>query len=105
MNNYQMFRKIQERDNIIKKYSNDTKEDLIDLVIEKDNIIDNLQSKIDKANELLEEILVVSDWEHEGRFRPVKNTTAQDVYKAVCMLYGILETPYRSDYGALKEDK
>lgn len=49
MNNYQMFRKIQERDNIIKKYSNDTKEDLIDLVIEKDNIIDNLQSKIDKA--------------------------------------------------------
>lgn len=51
MNNYQMFRKIQERDNIIKKYSNDTKEDLIDLVIEKDNIIDNLQSKIDKAIE------------------------------------------------------
>ena len=49
MNNYQMFRKIQERDNIIKKYFNDTKEDLIDLVIEKDNIIENLQSKIDKA--------------------------------------------------------
>ena len=54
MNNYQMFRKIQERDNIIKKYSNDTKEDLIDLVIEKDNIIDNLQSKIDKAIEFVE---------------------------------------------------
>lgn len=53
MNNYQMFRKIQERDNIIKKYSNDTKEDLIDLVIEKDNIIDNLQSKIDKAIEFI----------------------------------------------------
>lgn len=52
MNNYQMFRKIQERDNIIKKHSNDTKEDLIDLVIEKDNIIDNLQSKIDNAIEL-----------------------------------------------------
>lgn len=54
MNNYQMFRKIQERDNIIKKYSNDTKEDLIDLVIEKDNIIDNLQSKIDKVIKLCE---------------------------------------------------
>lgn len=54
MNNYQMFRKIQERDNIIKKYSNDTKEDLIDLVIEKDNIIENLQSKIGKANKILD---------------------------------------------------
>lgn len=53
MNNYQMFRKIQERDNIIKKYSNDTKEDIIDLVIEKDNIIDNLQSKIDNAIEFI----------------------------------------------------
>ena len=31
----------------------DTKEDLIDLVIEKDNIIDNLQSKIDKAIEYI----------------------------------------------------
>ena len=50
MNNYQIFRKIQERDNIIKKYSNDTKEDLIDLVIEKDNIIENLQFKIDNLN-------------------------------------------------------
>ena len=54
MNNYQMFRKIQERDNIIKKYSNDTKEDLIDLIIEKDEIIDNLQSKIDKAIEYID---------------------------------------------------
>ena len=54
MNNYQMFRKIQERDNIMKKYSNDTKEDLIDLIIEKDNIIDNLQSKINKAIEMIE---------------------------------------------------
>ena len=56
MNNYQMFRKIQERDNIIKKYSNDTKEDLIDLVIEKDNVIENLQSKIDKAIEYVERV-------------------------------------------------
>lgn len=55
MNNYQMFRKIQERDNIIKKYSNDTREDLIDLVIEKDNIIDNLQFKIDKVIEWIEQ--------------------------------------------------
>lgn len=47
---------MQERDNIIKKYSNDTKEDLIDLVIEKDNIIDNLQSKIDKANEIINKL-------------------------------------------------
>lgn len=64
-----------------------------------------LQSKIDKANELLQEILVVSDWEHEGRFRPVKNTTAQDVYKTIVKLNELLETPRRINYGLLKEDK
>ena len=69
------------------------------------NHINNLQSKIDEANELLQNILVVNDWEHKGRYRPVKNTSAQDVYKTICKLYAILETPYRSDYGALKEEK
>lgn len=64
-----------------------------------------LQSKIDKANELLEEILVVSDWEHEGRFRPVKGTTAQDVYKTIVKLNELLETPRRINYELLKEDK
>lgn len=65
----------------------------------------NLQSKIDKANELLEEILVVSDWEHEGRFRPVKGTTVQDVYKTIVKLNELLETPHRINYNILKEDK
>lgn len=65
----------------------------------------NLQSKIDKANELLEEILVVSDWEHEGRFRPVKGTTVQDVYKTIVKLNELLETPRRINYELLKEDK
>ena len=63
--------------------------------------LNDYKSRIDKANEVLESILVISDWEHKGRYRPVKNTTAQDVYKTICKLYGILETPYRSDYGAL----
>ena len=39
------------------------------------------------------------------KYRPVKNTTSQEVYKSVCMLYGILKTPYRSDYGSLQELK
>lgn len=69
------------------------------------NHINNLQSQIDKANELLEEILVVSDWEHEGRFRPVKGTTAQDVYKTIVKLNELLETPRRTNYELLKEDK
>lgn len=67
--------------------------------------IDNLQSKIDKANEILEEILVVRDWEHEGRFRPVKGTTAQDVYKTIIKLNELLETPRKINYELLKEDK
>lgn len=65
----------------------------------------NLQSKIDKANEILEEILVVRDWEHEGRFRPVKGTTAQDVYKTIIKLNELLETPRKINYELLKEDK
>ena len=65
----------------------------------------NLHYRIDKANELLEEILVVSDWEHEGRFRPVKGTTAQDVYKTIVKLNELLETPHRINYNILKEDK
>lgn len=83
MNNYQIFRKIQERDNIIKKYSNDTKEDLIDLVIEKDNIIDNLQSKIDKANEILDKLdmqpayLDCKYYELEG-FKELKDILKED---------------------------
>lgn len=67
--------------------------------------INNLQSKIDKANEILEEILVVRDWGHEGRFRPVKGTTAQDVYKTIIKLNELLETPRKINYELLKEDK
>lgn len=65
----------------------------------------NLQSKIDKANELLEEILVVNDWKHKGRFRPVKGTTAQDVYKTIVKLNELLETPRKINYELLKENK
>ena len=62
-----------------------------------------LKKRIKEANKILSNILVVNDWEHKGRYRPVKNTTSQEVYKSICMLYGILETPYRSDYGSLQE--
>lgn len=75
------------------------------LINEMQDKINNLQSKIDKANEILEEILVVSDWEHKGRFRPVKGTTAQDVYKTIVKLNELLETPRRINYELLKEDK
>ena len=61
-----------------------------------------LQEKIDTANRLLENILVVRDWKHEGKFRPVKNTTSQDVYKTIVMLNEILETPRRINYGLLQ---
>ena len=77
-------------------------EEDIQRIVEERN---NLQSKIDKANELLEEILVVSDWEHKGRFRPVKGTTAQDVYKTIVKLNELLETPRKINYELLKEDK
>jgi hypothetical protein len=62
------------------------------------------KSRIDKANEILGGILVVRDWEHKGKYRPVKNTTRQDVYKTICILNEILETPYRIDYEILGDD-
>lgn len=66
---------------------------------------ERLNNIINEANKILSNILVVSDWEHKGKYRPIKNTTSQEVYKSVCMLYGILKTPYRSDYGSLQELK
>ena len=60
------------------------------------------KSRIEKANILLQNILVVSDWEHKGKFRPVKNTSAQDVYKTIIMLNELFETPYRTNYGLLQ---
>lgn len=82
-----------------------TKENLVELLKGYIAMTINLQSKIDKANEILEEILVVRDWEHEGRFRPVKGTTAQDVYKTIIKLNELLETPRKINYELLKEDK
>ena len=62
-----------------------------------------LKKRIKEANKILSNILVINDKEHKGKYRPIKNTSKNDVYKSVCMLYGILETPYRSDYGSLQE--
>ena len=60
------------------------------------------KSRIEKANELLQNILVVRDWEHKGKFRPVKNTSKQDVCKTIVMLNELFETPYRTNYGLLQ---
>ena len=55
-----------------------------------------LQSKIDKANEILDTLYVVKPYESvDGEFhkyyRPVKNTTKQEIYKAICDLREILK--------------
>ena len=58
--------------------------------------IDNLHSKIDKANEILNTLCVVKPYESVNGeihkyYRPVKNTTKQEVYKAICDLREILK--------------
>lgn len=63
-----------------------------------------LEIKLNIANELLDSILVVSDWEHEGRFRPVKNTRKQDVYKVICQLNELLKTPDKANYNLLGDN-
>lgn len=56
----------------------------------------DLQSKIDKANEILDTLCVVKPFESvNGEFhkyyRPIKNTTKQETYKAICELKDILK--------------
>ena len=56
----------------------------------------NLQSKIDKAIEILDKLCVMKPWddtENEMRkiYRPIKNTSKQEVYKAICDLRDILK--------------
>lgn len=67
--------------------------------------IERLNNIIETANKILSNILVINNKEHEGKYRPIKNTSKNDVYKSVCMLYGILGTPYRCDYDSLQEFK
>lgn len=69
-------------------------------------ILDNLQQenkqlkeKVDKSNELLNKILVVKE---NNIYRPVKNTTSQEVYKTIVLLNTILDTPGRMKYEELE---
>ena len=62
-------------------------------------IIVELQQKIDKANEILSNILVIK--RSDGNYGAAKNTRKKEVYKAICMLNEILETPCRTNYNLL----
>lgn len=58
--------------------------------------IKDLQSKIDKANEILDTLCIVKPYESvNGEFhkyyRPIKNTTKQETYKALYELKDILK--------------
>lgn len=58
-----------------------------------------LKERIDKANEILSNILVVK--RSDGNYGAVKNTRKKEVYEAICMLNEILETPRRTNYNLL----
>lgn len=73
-----------------------------ELQIETMNLITKnyfLQQKIDKANQILSKILVIK--RYDGNYGPVKNTTKEEVYKTICMLNEILETPQRVNHHLL----
>ena len=72
------------------------KDDNIDKLIKENMRLNNI---IDKANELLSNIVVVKN---DGTYRPVKNTTSQEVYKTICMLNELLKTPNRANYNLLQ---
>lgn len=56
---------------------------------EKDNIINNLQSKIDRANEILNKLCIYGY--EQVNCRPIKNTTKQEVYNAIYEIKNILK--------------
>lgn len=71
-------------------------DDLIKYIRKIESSSKNLQSKIDKANEILNKLCVVKPYESvNGEFhkyyRPIKNTTKQEVYKAICDLRDVLK--------------
>ena len=55
----------------------------------------NLQQRIDKANNILNKLVVIEPWENTDDpmrkiYRPIKNTTKQEVYRAIVELENIL---------------
>ena len=56
MNNYQMFRKIQEQEKIYEEYDNFDREDLIDELVEEKRINENNLELINKQKEVLDKI-------------------------------------------------
>lgn len=56
MNNYQMFRKIQEQEKIYEEYDNFDREDLIDELVEEKRINENNLELINKQKEVLNKI-------------------------------------------------
>ena len=65
-------------------------DDLLEAHKIQEEILEDKEKRLDKANYILEQILVISDKDHEGQYRPVKNTSKRDIYKAIVMLNEIL---------------
>ncbi len=56
---------------------------------EVENYINNLQSKIDKANEILNKLCIYGYG--QVNCRPIKNTTKQEVYNAIYEIKNVLK--------------
>lgn len=65
MNNYQMFRKIQEQAKIYKEYDNFDREDLIDELVEEKRINEKDLELINKQKEVLDKI---KEWKKQTLF-------------------------------------
>lgn len=56
MNNYQMFKKIQEQAKVYEEYNNFDREDLIDELVEEKRINENNLEEIDRLNNIIDEL-------------------------------------------------
>lgn len=55
IDSYEIFRKLQEEEKLKKPYKNEDKDSLINIIIEKDNFIEQLQSNWNSLREWLEQ--------------------------------------------------
>lgn len=84
-----------------KKYCNEQDEDIIaknnkicdlEFKVEKqDTEINKLNNVIDKIKDITRWLIIIPSRDKEGDYRPIKNTTAQECYKALAEIKEILE--------------
>lgn len=64
---------------------------LVNLIQKKDTEINKLNNVIDKIKDITRWLIIIPSRDKEGDYRPIKNTTAQECYKALAEIKEIMK--------------